>query len=383
MAYLTQSKSQLLSSALQKIQSTTAITNVSPGSVARALVEIIATQLGDFYNILDFNTTQSALATANGRAIDLFGSLFNTPRKSITDIAIVDRSLGSFYFYLNSPITLDVLIPAGTNIFTDNSTFLGQQFSYQTTDDVIIPAGHTIGWASIRPNFSTAVYTAGVATLTVIDPNFTQPPGTFIFCTNPKPIDAQAVMESDSNYRARVLSAVQTAAGGTTASIRMTALGINGVRDVTIRETPYGLGSFEALVVSEDNAIFTEVMTDVFSALDAIRPIGVRMYVRQPITVPVGITCSIIVRADTTSINRANTVQRTQNAILRYLNTPLVGTPLVFNQLIQAILDASDYTTDVIFSSFAVNGVETLRKNYQPADDVQLIPGSILVSIAN
>lgn len=385
MAFLTKQKAQILSSALQKVTSTTNISNISPGSVARALIEIITSELSDFYGILDFNTQQNVISQASGSSLDLIGALYNTIRKNITDLAIIDRSLGSFYFYIDSPYFRDITIPNGTNIFTDNTTFIGQQFSYQSVGDVIIAAGHLKSWASIRPNFSNAPFTAGINTLTLIDPNYPQPTGVVVKCTNPKAIQAQATTETDEDYRTRITAAVRTASGGTVQAMRMAALNVSGVRDVTIRNVPYGLGSVEVLVVTDDNVTNSPVINTVATLLDNVRPAGVRMWISQPMLIPVDVTANLVLNNNlpSTSLTVSSVIQRTQNAITRFLNAPLVATPLIYNQLIQAILDSSDIIVDVIILSYAVDGVQVLRKNYTPESNQQLIPGSVNIGIAN
>lgn len=382
MAYLTKQGPQILVDALRKLSVTTTISNTSPGSVARALTEIITTELGDFYNILDFNTTQASVATAQGRSLDLIGVLYNTIRKSISNLAAVDASLGSFYFYIDTPYSANLIIPSGTHIFTDNTTFVGLQFSYSTVGDVVIPVGHTKAFASIRPDFSTANFTAGVGTLTVFNPSFIQPLGTTIRCTNPKAIQAQILQEDDDSYRARIIASVRTATGGTLDAVRMAALNVSGVRDISIRNTPYGLGTFEVLVVSEDNSISTQVVLAVQTIIDATSPLGVRSFLRQPTLLPVDISCSIMIQPTALNVDKDNTISRTRVAILRYLNTPLVGTPLIFNELIQAAMNATDITTDIVFNNFAINGTPVLRRNYFPAADEQLIPGQITVVLS-
>lgn len=373
----------MLSSATQKLINTTPITNVSPGSVARAMLEIVTSELGDFYSIMDFNTSQNLLATATGNSLDLIGSLYNIQRKTLSDAAAFAASLGLFYFYVNTPWNQTIVIPNGTNIYTDTTTYVGQQFTYQTVGDTYLLAGHTKAWASIQPNFSSGVYTAGANTLTIIDPSFIQPSGIIVYCTNPQPIPAQTTQESDDSYRARIIAGVNTAAGGTLTSMRLTGLAINGVRDISIREAPYGLGTIEALVVTNDNQPTSTIINTVTNVLASVKPAGIRMYVTQPNLLPVDVGVSLVLRTDVPGLNVTNTIQVTTNAIINFLNAPSVGQPLIYYQLIQTILDATDYTSDVIVNDFAVNGVEVLRQNYNPADNELIVSGAVVVSIAS
>lgn len=381
MSYLLKTKEQIFNEALRKIQVSTPITSTSPGSVARAITEAFAQQLGDMYGVLDFNVSQTFISTAQGRSLDLIGDLYGVQRKTLSNTAAMDKSLGVFYFYTDSPAPQDITISAGTTISTNTNGNIGLSFDYVTTEEVTIPTGRTRVYASIRPLFTDSMFTAGVGTVTIISPLFIQPTNATVKATNPKQIQAQVGYEDDNSYRTRIVKQIRTASGGTMEAMRFAGLGVNGVRDIMIREAPYGLGSFEAIVVAEDNLINGPVLAAATNAMQAIRPAGVRMFVRQPDLLPVDVHASIILRTNVT-VDTNDIARRTEVGILRFLNKPLVGSPLVYNQLIQAIMDATDVVTDVTITKLAVNGVEILRKNYTPESDQQIIPGEIQVSTA-
>lgn len=382
MAYLTKSNTQILQECLQKI-SRIGISNISPGSFARAIAEIITTELGDFYAILDFNSNQNLVQSATGTSLDALGVLYNVQRQTVTQSEAIAANLGVFYFYIDQPWTQAVFIPSGTNVYTDVDTFVGKQFSYQTVTDSYILPGHTKVWASIRPNFQAGYYSAGPNTLTVMDPLFQQPAGITVKCTNPKAIPIQTTSESDTSYRARIIQSVNTTSGGTVGAMRFVALTVPGVRDVIMRDIPYGLGTVEALVVTNDNLPNNlGVVNNVTSVLVNNKPAGIRVYVRQPVLLPVDVGVTIIPNPNASNVNVSNAMQLTANAITNFLNAPTVGSPLVYYELIQTILSATDYTSDVVVNDLAVNGVQILRQNYTPASDQQIIPGNIVVNVA-
>lgn len=377
MTYVAKNKNDILRQALQKLQTTTPITSIGPGSVARALTESVTNEIGDFYNILDYNMAQTVISTASGRALDLMGQLYGVTRNELGTIATIDQSVGSFYFYLDSPHTSDVVIPEGTRITTGDGTFIGDTFSYLTTAPVTIPAGRTRAFVSLRPEFGDSVFTAGANTL--INHNFPQPSGTTVRCTNPKAIAAQAGYESDANYRLRIIKTVRTTAGGTAEAVRFAGLSVAGIRDVKVRQAPYGLGTFEALVVPEDRSNVAQTIVNVATELDKVRPVGVRMFVREPDYLAAEIHATIVLRKDV-NVSAEGMARRAEIAALRYLNTLLPGHTLMYNQLIQQMMDASDTIRDVVITRFRVDGTEVLRRNYSPAEDQQVVPGEIRIS---
>lgn len=378
-AYFSKSTDQIVRQALTKLSRTTTITSTGPGSIARSLIEIISDDIGAFYSTLDFNLNQSVVATATGRALDLIGALYNTKRKQLSDLAATNASMGAFYFYLTSPSGLNIVIPRGTRIETPGDETLGQVFSYVTTEEATIPAGRLRAYASIRPMFEDSIFTAGINTLT--SHNYAAPGGVDVYCTNPKAISATTGYELDDDYRTRIIKSVRTTGGGTAEAVRFAALALPGVRDVRVRQAPYGLGTFEVLVVAEDYSVSLGMVDYVRTTLEAVRPVGVRMLVKRPELLHVDITAKVSLKSGL-NITTEGVTRRVNNAILRYLNSLSVGDQLVYNQMISYILEATEVISDVTITSLSVNGKQILRTNYAPKEDEQIVPGTIDVSIS-
>lgn len=378
MAFIVKDRHDILFQALRKIEKNTDLTATGPGSIARALTEAVTTELADFYDILDFNMSLQLISTAQGRALDLMGTLYNVERKTLSSLATIDKQLGSFYFYLNSPAITDITIPAGTQIVTDNETYIGERYVYQTSEATTIPAGRLKAWASIRPLYSDSVFVAGIGTLT--NHNYEGAPvGIIINCINPKAISPQVSYEDDDAYRTRITKAVRTAAGGTAEAVRFAGLAVPGVRDITIRNAAFGLGSFEVLVALDTGSINQYVMSDVRTETDRVRPVGTRMILREPELLPIDVKASILLKNENVQDQQAIS-RRAKVAILRYLNTMLIGTTLIYSRLLQYVLESSESILDVSLVEYQANGEELLRRNLIPLQDQQIIPGNIEVA---
>jgi uncharacterized phage protein gp47/JayE len=379
--YLKKTKSEILSEALEKIQRDTPITNVGPGSIARSLIEAITTELGDIYDILDFNVTQSYLSTATGEALNALGALYGVERKNVSNLAAIDKSLGSFYFYLNSPVGSDIVIPSETRVYTSATSFIGRQHSFSTIGDTVIPAGRTKAYASLKPDFNDAVFTAGSNTLTFNSANVIG--GTTVFCTNPRSISPLPSFETDDDYRLRVIKQIRVNAAGTVESVRYAGLAVPNVRDVRIRSAPYGMGSFEAVIVPESTANVQQTMEAASAAIEAVKPLGVRMFTKTPTRLPVDIEVDIFLPGGNSTTMASMVTSRVEVGLRRYLQSFLPGNQLTFNRLVQIALDANEFIRDVSISSLTINSLPQLKKNYQPKDDEQLTSGNIVVKIAS
>lgn len=376
--YARKRRADVLREALWRLQQQTPVTATSPGSIARAFTEAMSEQIGDAYDALEFNLAQSVISTASGRALDSLGELYQTRRRTLSDLASVDSSIGAFYFYLDSAIGDDVTIPAGTRVYTGIDSFIGRQLSYSTVDSVTILAGRTRVFATIRPDFADAVYSAAANTLTVH--NFTSPIGAIVKCSNPKPIAPQPGFETDENYRVRIIKSIRVTASGTADAIRFAGLNVNGVRDIKYRQAPYGMGTFEVLIIPEDPSLSAAVYNNAIAAMNIVRPGGIRMVTKQPKLTLLDFSASIVlgnVFVDDNITDQVNV------AVMRYLNSLLPGDVLVYNKLVQAVMDTSNAIRDLRVTRYAPKGAETVRRNYTPAEDEQIVPGRIEITIAS
>jgi hypothetical protein len=107
-------------------------------------------------------------------------------RKTISDQLVFDRSTANIEFFLDIPSSGDVIIPKGTLVYNDVSSFSSSQYSYTLSGDVIILSGMTKGYGAVQPNFQSNDYVASVGSLT--RHNYISPPGSLVFCSNPKEI---------------------------------------------------------------------------------------------------------------------------------------------------------------------------------------------------
>jgi uncharacterized phage protein gp47/JayE len=333
------------------------------------------------YDLLDFNLSQHFISTASGAALDMLGSLYGVSRKSQSNLVTISKRTGSFCFYLDSPAPFNIVVPVGTKVYTNTSTFVGQQYSYETTEQAIIPAGRVRAFVGIKPLFTDSVFTAGSNMLVVH--NFASPPGYPVLCKNPKPIQAQAGYEDDESYRFRITKAIRVSSSGTAEAVRFAGLGVAGVRDVRINQAAYGLGSFEAIVIPEDYNTVSGTLERATTAMQQVRPVGVRLIIKRPTIRSVDVSVNLIIAASNVTGVVDAAKGRAREVITRYISGLLPGDQLVYNKMVQLVLDSSDLIKDMIVVKFMVGGAESARRNFQPETDHHLVPGNIVVGVAS
>ncbi len=374
---LRKDKSEILQKALKTLETRTPITATSPGSVARALAEAITSEIGDFYDLMDYNVSQTLISKANSSALDRIGSLYGVDRRSLSSLNVLEANTGTFHFYIEQPYHSVITIPAGTRLYSNSSDYVSTQIQFETINPTVIPIGRRKVYTAIRPVTMDIGLTLGKDTLTVH--NFVSPPDTLVYGTNGKPISGTANTETDDNYRTRIINQLRVNTGGTLTALRFAALAVEGVRDVRIKSARYGLGTMEMLVVSENGLVPDSVRSRVSNALESARPAGVRLYLRSPVYVSFGIGVGLVMRSGSTNETR-DAVARAEMSIRFYLNSLMPGDKLIYSQLISGILDASDLVSDVKITNYSANDLEVSRTNYEPGYDEQIVPGTITVS---
>lgn len=80
MILLKKSKKEILKRSIELLQKYTDITNITPGSRARALLEIFSDILEEFYDTLEFNVYMSFVSRATGPFLDWIGELVDCKR---------------------------------------------------------------------------------------------------------------------------------------------------------------------------------------------------------------------------------------------------------------------------------------------------------------
>lgn len=352
----TKTKTEILGRMLQSLEKNAGITATYPGSIARAFAEAVAVEVGDLYDALKFAVNQTSIATASGRSLDLIGELYGVRRGSITQEAEQERMSYNIEFYISAPTSSDIVIPQDTIIFNDVTEFAERQYQYRLANSVTIVAGTTRVFGRVQPSFTSQDYTAAKNTLT--RHNFVSTEGTIVYCSNPKEVYSMVGMEGDDNYRRRISMSIKEKSYGTAESLRLNALAVAGVRDVRIRESSYGLGSCDIIVVPESQTIdplFVQTLTD---NLSGRKPVGIKLNIRIAERVPISLVASIVLPQGLSSTAVSAIEGQANTFVKKYLNSFTIGSTLSFADLESAIRSSSDFIKSVNVLSVTARGQE-------------------------
>jgi uncharacterized phage protein gp47/JayE len=371
-------KDQILSKILSSLQQNAGITATYPGSVARALAEAMAVEIGDLYESIKFSVEQTSLSTASGRSLDLIGDLYGVFRRSVSEDLQQERASFNISFYIDAPHSSNIVIPKDTLIYNDVTDFSTVQYQYKLVDSATIIAGTTRAFGRVIPNFTSTDFTASKGTLT--KHNFIAPSGLVVYCTNTKEIYSMVNMESDDMYRKRIVKAIKANSFGTTESLRLRALGVQGVRDVRVRESSYGLGSCDIIVVPESQRISTNLVTNIFNSLSEAKPVGIKLNVRIAERAPVHVAVNIVLPSGINSATATGVENQVSLFLRSYLNSKTIGDSISNGDIEAIVRSASDLIKSVNVLSVSVNGQEVPKGIFRINDDRQyMVAGSVSV----
>jgi uncharacterized phage protein gp47/JayE len=375
----TSTREEITSRIITALEQNAGITSTSPGSVARAFADAFGTEMFYLHESFKEAVSQSSLSTAYGRSLDLIGDLYNVKRKTLSEELTYERSTANIEFILNSPYVSDLIIPKGTIIYNDVSSYSSSQYYYKLSQNVTIIAGVTKAYGIIEPNFQSNDYVASIGSLT--RHNFITPPGVILFCSNPKEVYPVRNAEGDDNYRRRILSAVKINSTSSTEALRFTALAVNGVRDIRIREASFGLGSCEVIIIPEVPGKINQIPAVVGAAIEQVRPIGIRVSIAVAEPVEVAVEATLTLPYGTSENLRIGIQNQASIFVKRYLNSLTIGDTASIQEIERQIRISSDLIRSVNITGTSARGVNVNKKDFRPSGEKQyIVSGEITIS---
>lgn len=370
------SREQMLVATLNALQKNAGISSVSPGSIARAFAEAIHSEISDLYNSMKVSIEQSNLSTASGINLDMLGSLYNVPRRTISSELVPERVTENIEFYLNTTHSSTVVIPKDTLVFNDTAAFASTQYRYRLNSDIVISPGSTRSYGSVSAKFSDINTTA--ARNTLVRHNFIAPPGVVVYCNNPKEVYSSLNSESDNNYRRRIVAGIRGSSSGTAESIRFAALSIKGVKDVKIREASLGVGTCDVLVIPETQSGISTMSQLVYEKIKTIKPVGINMNLRIATKKLANVSATLILREGITSATASSVQNQAKIFLNRYLNSLSIGDSLSISEVERQIKLSSELIVSVTVSNIKVDNKNIPNKDYTLSDDKSYIAAGVL-----
>ena len=163
--------------------------------------------------------------------------------------------------------------------------------------------------------------------------------------------------ESDADYRYRLSCQTLTAATANETAIRLAALSVSGVKNVSLVNRAYGPGSFALYVLTDDAQTSDTVLTAVKTAVSPIVAFGMKYEILTPQLVPVALAVNLVFLAGTGLSVKTAAIASVSTAVSDYLRSRNIGEALSSDALRTVIMGADTSIGSYILYDVEVGGV--------------------------
>lgn len=337
----TQYQSELLVSLMD-----TGVKLTSPGSKARAFMDIIGDKMGaqdaDNFSALG----QAFLPFMTGDQLDFFGQIYGIPRLSRLDVSSSSID-NNFQFFVargtfgNINNGQDIVIPAGTRITTASDT--GP--ICVTAAQVTLAAGansQSVSVTSLNPG-SSGVAAEGVFTKHNFT-NYTDSRFGTLLVTNNFGLVGGRDEESDDDYRFRINLKLQSRGGAAEADIRLAVLSIPGVQDVVFEPLS---GTFLVYVYGISPVVPPSLLQLVQAAVDQNTAYPLVGNVVSPDLVGISLSTTATFTNGTSDSDKQVAISAAAAAAEDYIDNLVVGSPIVINEIADRIRNSDSHILDI------------------------------------
>lgn len=316
----------MVNSVLGKIMTNTSITNNSPGSVIRTIVEsIIAEYDIQYYQLLRLYNAMG-IDTATDDDLDRLVSIFGVIRKAATKCS----QAKAVTFGRTEPSIDNIIIPYGTIVSTKKAPD-GTVVEFMTNENTMLPAGDlevSADIIAIKPGITFVPQ----ETVCVLNDSIIG----ISYVINHDSISGGSEVESDDSVRARTKNVLIELGRGTCNAVRSAILRVGGVNDAIVNDLARGVGTADVIVVTDTIPPSQELQNSIMYAASETKSAGIDVQLVYPTILPVDVT---ITTTGSTDINIIG------GAIVDYIKSLTVGSTFIINQMERSIINACDNTT--------------------------------------
>jgi hypothetical protein len=160
-------------------------------------------------------------------------------------------------------------------------------------------------------------------------------------CTNRFAIDSGEDRETDGSYRYRLMQVFESKEQAVLASLRLAALSVPGVSDITSVLCEQGPGSFSFYIKSVTPTTSPELISAVSIAVEQVVGYGIRPFVLSPKKIGLEFVIYVSWRANVKPEQKAKEYASMRDTLERELNRTDIGEEVEMEELIVLLLSAA------------------------------------------
>jgi len=345
MPLFARSYNELMVDSLDDLNTNTNLTKLGPGGIARGIIEAVNKRLNEAYEIFDLNLARSFVSSSNGQLLDLIGYLLGCVRDTSLS-ALITSNMEVVKFYVDSGTfgninsNNDIVINQGLIISTQSNQ---GGVRYKTLEMVVLPSSGDSQFISVEallPGTDSHLGTGSLVNHSFI--GYTDYLNKTLKVTNAHSISNARNLESDANYRYRIVNKVLEAEAANLTAIRLACLSTPGVADIVLIPRYRGIGTFGVIIKATTSTVSQTLIDEVTSTLQRVLAYGNIAYVIGPLETGISMKVTIWYGSNITDTEMEDIESNVTTAIIDYVNALDIGQTLYINQLINQLFDVSD-----------------------------------------
>jgi uncharacterized phage protein gp47/JayE len=338
---------ELMSSAMQELRVTTDITQLTPGAKARSLLEIVNRELGAAYRTFSSDFIKGYVKEARGENLDLVGELMGLVREQATRNDIESSSqIQKFYVETGSFGSINMINGIGTSFTIPLGTIVQEMLidgvqvvQYQLTENVVCAADETEAYGAIQAIEFGTVANVGAGALVVHNFElYADYLANSLKTKNIEGISFASDVESDANFRYRIVNQTLASEGANLIAVRMAALSVPGVADVLLDEYSHGVGTGAVYIKGVTPLINDFLLATVSSAVTNTKAFGNFIDVKAPPLVGVEMTVGLNLVERRSQREETALIASVQDTLYKYINGLDINEALDPDLLIRKVL---------------------------------------------
>ena len=252
-------------------------------------------------------------------------SAFGFNRKQAT------YAYGTVRITFNQDLTNDVYISKGAQFYSTNPLY---SQTYVTLEEYYVPAG--TAWLDITVYCSVTGTVGNIPNDTI---NACSDMGNITSVTNSEAFQTGQDEETNADLAVRFRQMIQGLQSGTVEALENAAMSVDGVAGAFGFDDTYG--SFILYVHDANGDLSNTLKQQVANAVDKVRSAGIRVLIlpihRTTIDLEIG------VNVPNTALQNDTLLQVIKRDITNYVNNYVAGQPIYVSDVIQKVMDESDY----------------------------------------
>jgi len=191
----------------------------------------------------------------------------------------------------------------------------------------------------------------------------------YVIVSNSTVIDSGSDVESDDDYRFRIINAFQDSAKANKIAVKLAALSVPGVIDAYVTNFYNGIGTFNVSIVSESPIASEGILAAAQEAVNQVTAAGIRATVDAPEYEAAHMKIVVSFKRTATDGDKSTITNNINSVIVDLINNLDIGSPLIVNNVIATAFAVSDLIQNVEIIQFGrgtYNSTTGTIDDYEP-----------------